>query len=274
VRALECGPADGPPVFLVHGWSCSVYVYRKSYRALADAGFRVMAADLKGHGLSAKPLAPCEYTRDAMAAHVLDIMDAFGVSQAALVGHSMGGAIATQVALRAPERVSRLVLLAPVGFGEVNLLRLLKLVTPRAVTPLLPHLVFRWTVTLGLRLAYGGIGGFDRRDVDEYWAPTQFPEFVRAMRELAHAFSWDAVTEDDLGQLLTPTLILFGTADRFVRPGRAEELARAMPNGRCEMIERGGHIIIEEAASRVNDAVANFLREPAPAAMGPVQRLP
>jgi pimeloyl-ACP methyl ester carboxylesterase len=166
------------------------------------------------------------------------------------------------------------VLLAPVGFGEVNLLRLLKLATPSAIAPLLPYLVPRWTVTLGLRLAYGGLGRFDRRDVDEYWAPTQFPEFVCAMRELAHAFSWDTVTEDDLRRLATPALILFGTADRFVRPGRAEELARAMPNGRCEMIEGGGHVIPEEAPGRVNDAVVDFLREPMSAPCGPVQRVP
>jgi len=261
-------------VLLVHGWSCSVYVYRKNYRALAEAGFRVVAADLKGHGLSGKPLAPGEYTRDAMAAHVLDVMDALGVPHAALVGHSMGGAVATQVALRVPERVSRLVLLAPVGFGEVNLLRLLRLVTPPAVTPLLPYVVPRWTVTLGLRLAYGKIGRFDQRDVDEYWAPTQFPEFVCAMRELVHAFAWDAVTEDDLRRLPMPALILFGTAERFVRPRRAEELARAMPNARCEMIEGGGHVIPEEAPGRVNDAIVDFLREPAIMAWDPAQRLP
>src|SRR5919112_4997741 len=86
VRVLACGPADGPPLLFVHGWSCSLYVFRKNYAAAASAGFRVYAPDLKGHGLSDKPLTPGEYTAAAMSAHVQEIMDGLGVSSAALVG--------------------------------------------------------------------------------------------------------------------------------------------------------------------------------------------
>jgi 4,5:9,10-diseco-3-hydroxy-5,9,17-trioxoandrosta-1(10),2-diene-4-oate hydrolase len=260
VRALECGPPDGAPLLFVHGWCCSLYTFRKSYRALADAGYRVMAADLKGHGLSDKPLRAGEYTADAMAAHVLQVMDAFGVHRATIVAHSMGGAIATRTALRAPDRVNRLILLAPVGFGEVNLMSVVKLLTPAVINPALRYLVPRWAVAVGLRLAYGEHGRPEPQDVDEYWAPTQFPDFVRAMRELAHAFPWDAVTEEDLRRLRTPTLVMFGTGDRLVGPGRAEELSRALPNGRCELVPGAGHALPEEAPDWVNAAIADFAR--------------
>lgn len=263
VRVLACGAADGPPLLFVHGWSCSLYVFRKNFAAAARAGFRVYAPDLKGHGLSDKPLAPGEYTAAAMSAHVREIMDALGVSSAVLVGHSMGGAIAARVALDEPARVAQLVLLAPVGFGEASLVALARAITPRFIAPLLPYAVPRWVVTLGLRLAYGRLGRHTSRDVDEYWAPAQFRAFPLAMRQLLHAFDWGAVDEADLARLEAPALVMFGTRDRFVSPLQAERLASAMRDGKCELIEGAGHVIPEEAPERVNAAVLRFLGAPA-----------
>jgi pimeloyl-ACP methyl ester carboxylesterase len=265
VRVLACGPADGPPLLFVHGWSCSVYVFRKNFAAAARAGFRVYAPDLKGHGLSDKPLARGEYTAEAMSAHVREIMDALGLSSAVLVGHSMGGAIAARLAFEAPARVTRLILLSPVGFGEVSLVAVTRAVTPRVIAPVLPYAVPRWVVSLGLRLAYGDLGRHSSRDVDEYWAPAQFRAFPLAMRELLHAFDWGAVSEADLARLGAPTLVMFGTRDRFVSPLQAERLASAIPNGQCELIEGAGHVIPEEAPERVNAAVLRFLGAPATA---------
>ena len=265
VRVLACGPADGPPLLFVHGWSCSLYVFRKNYAAAAAAGFRVYAPDLKGHGLSDKPLGPGEYTAAAMSTHVREIMDALGVPSAALVGHSMGGAIAARVALDAPARVTRLVLLSPVGFGEVSLVALARAITPRFIAPLLPYAVPRWVVALGLRLAYGGLGRHTSRDVDEYWAPTQFRAFPLAMRQLLHAFDWGAVDEAGLAALSVPALVMFGTLDRFVSPRQAERLAAATPDGECQLVESAGHVIPEEAPDQVNAAVLRFLGAPATA---------
>jgi 4,5:9,10-diseco-3-hydroxy-5,9,17-trioxoandrosta-1(10),2-diene-4-oate hydrolase len=255
VRVLEAGPAHGVPVFFVHGWACSIYVFRRNYAALADAGYRVVAADLKGHGLSDKPLDTAEYTLDAMGRHVLEIMDALALRRAALVGHSLGGALAVRTALQAPERVSRLALLAPVGIGVVSLMRLLQLLTPRVIAPLLPYMAPRWTVAAGLHLVYGGIGTFDARDVDEYWAPTQFPEFVHAMRELLHAFYWDPGERSELSRIEQPTLVMFGTRDRVVHPRALETVVGCLPRGRFELVEGGGHTIPEEAPGQVNAAL-------------------
>src|SRR6266704_6680 len=61
VRVVERGDPSSPPIVLVHGWGCSAYVFRRNMPALAAAGFRAIAVDLKGHGLSDKPLALEEY---------------------------------------------------------------------------------------------------------------------------------------------------------------------------------------------------------------------
>ena len=76
VRVVERGDPASPPVLFVHGWGCSVYVFRRNMPALADAGYRAMAVDLKGHGLSDKPISPDEYTIDAMVEHLRDILAA------------------------------------------------------------------------------------------------------------------------------------------------------------------------------------------------------
>lgn len=259
VRALESGPADGAPVFLIHGWACSVYSFRRNLGALAAAGFRVMTADLKGHGLSDKPLGRGEYETEAMVAHVLQILDALGVRRGVLVGHSMGGALALDVAMRAPERVSRVALLDPVGLGPAPIIAVVRALTPRVVAPLLPPLVRRWLVSVVLRFAYGRFGGFTSRDVDEYWAPTQFPETVLAAREMAHQFTWSPQPAERLGTLRIPALVVFGTRDRLVPARSAVRLVRALPDVRLELIDGAGHVTPEEAPARVNSLLLDFL---------------
>lgn len=259
VRALECGPENGPPVFFVHGWACSVYSFRRNLAELAAAGFRVLTADLKGHGLSDKPTAPGEYDPEALSAHVLEILDALDVGRATLVGHSMGGALALDVAMREPERVCRLALFSSVGLGEAGLIGALRLLTPRALGALYPHVVRRWMVPLVLRAAYGRRGGFSPRDVDEYWAPTQFPEAVYAARAEAHEFVWSPVPAERLRTLACPALVVFGTRDRFVHARSARRLVEALPDVRLHFVEGAGHVVMEEAPDEVNRMLAEFV---------------
>ena len=75
IRVVERGDPDAPPVVLVHGWGCSAYVFRQNMPALADGGFRAIAFDLKGHGLSDKPQTADEYTVDAMVEHLREVLD-------------------------------------------------------------------------------------------------------------------------------------------------------------------------------------------------------
>jgi pimeloyl-ACP methyl ester carboxylesterase len=259
VRVLECGVPTGPPVVLLHGWCCSVYTFHRNLCALTELGCRVVVADLKGHGLSDKPLAAGEYTLERMADHALEIMDALGIGRAALVGHSMGCAIAVAVALRCPERVSRLALLAPAGFGAITALPIAQLLTPRFLTPLLPRLVRRWMIAFVLRLAYAWDSRITPRDVDEYYAPTQFPEFARAMRALLHEFQWAPGERADLARLGAPTLVMFGTRDRLVYNPSVEAMVRTIPDVTLDVVEGAGHVLTEEAPDRVNARLAAFI---------------
>jgi pimeloyl-ACP methyl ester carboxylesterase len=265
VRVVEAGPADGDPVLLVHGWGCSVYGYRRVIPALAEAGHRVVAFDLKGHGLSEKPAGESEYTRDAMRDHVIDVLDALGIDHVSLlVGHSMGGAIAGAVAGAVPGRVDRLALLAPVGFGKVWAVAGARLLTPTVVSPALARLFGRWTVAATLRLAFSDRSAREAGDVDQYWAPSQFPEYIAALRHLVHSFDWDAASPDELRRISAPTLLMVGTHDRIIRWRDVESLTREIPGATVRFVSGSGHVLPEERPREVNDALIELLAvEPA-----------
>jgi pimeloyl-ACP methyl ester carboxylesterase len=261
VRVIECGDPEAERiVFCVHGWACSAYSYRRLMPMLATLGMRAVAIDLPGHGLSEKPGDPKLYVLDAQANCVLAAMDALGIVRATLVGHSMGGPICARAAVVAPGRVIALALLAPAGFGTEWDLLILRGLTPRVVEPLLPHLLRRWMIAFVLRAAYGRISRPSERDVDEYWAPSQFSGFVPAMWALLHHFDWDAGTEHGFAKIAVPTVILDGSRDNFVIRRWVRRYAELLPNAEFTIIDDCGHVVPEEAPEAVACAIGALIR--------------
>jgi len=258
VRVIECGDPDAPPVVLLSGWGGCVYLYRKNLPALAAAGWRAIAVDLKGQGLSDKPSDPLEYSSPKMTAHVLEILDALGLTRVRLIGQSMAGKIAANVALVAPERVERLVLIGAVGIGKVRGSAMLAHL-PLKSLELLGPLTARWTFVAVLRRAYGSLVRPTARDVDEYYAPTLDPNFVRALFLLLREFDWRLLTPEELGRLTMPVLVIAGTEDHVVTPDRVDRCVARMPDGRSLVIPKAGHIPNEEASETVNHALTDFL---------------
>ena len=260
LRVLDAGPPEGPPVLLLHGWAISAYLWRQNISALAAAGFRVFAPDLPGHGLSDAPQARGSYTLDAMTARTSLLLDALGLEQAAVVAQSMGGRIAVELARRSTDRVTRLVLFGPVGFGDISPAQAYVPFVPPLPGALLANLIPRRLVDVIQRRVYGKLGWFTERDVDEYWAPTQFSPVVAAQVQMLREFDWAPLEEHALAMLDTPTLVVFGTRDRTVRPVHAARLVAAMPAARLRWIEDGGHTVMEEVPHDVNAMIISFLK--------------
>ena len=110
VNVLELG--TGKPVLLIHGWSLSHEVWDRQIRVLAEAGHRVLAMDLRGHGTSDAPLTGYDIERLAADGH--EVLSAFGASGATVVGWSLGGMTALRMAHTSPE-VAKVVLIASNG---------------------------------------------------------------------------------------------------------------------------------------------------------------
>jgi len=259
MRVLESGPPDGTPLVLLHGWAISAYLWRHNIEPLARAGFRVHAPDLPGHGLSDAPLEKGSYTLEALADDVAALFDVLGLEHTAAVAQSMGGRIALELARR--HRVTRLALFGPVGFGNVPTTQELASILPAIPAALASLLVPREVVEIVQRRVYGKIGWFTDRDVDEYWAPTQRPAVVQAAMQMLREFDWRRLKREALAEIAAPTMVVFGTLDGTVKPVNTEELVKALPHGRMEWIEGGGHVVMEEVPEYVNGLLLDFLEE-------------
>jgi pimeloyl-ACP methyl ester carboxylesterase len=264
VRVIERGDPGAAPVLFVHGWGCSVYIFRRNMPVLADAGFRAIAVDLKGHGLSDKPVESAEYTVDSLVEHLHDILDALGLQRPALVGHSLGGSLIYHFATKYQTRVQCLGLLAPVGLKGVPLMRLYRAATPKLFAPIFGRIKPRRIVKLALWRVYGHRGHFTKRDVEEFLAPSQFPEFALAVRELLHSYDWKAADHRELKSLDLPAVGLWGALDHLMpRDGMGVYLP-LLPRIILQPIPGAGHIIPEETPQEVNTALLGLLRAAAP----------
>lgn len=266
LRTVECAPNDAPsappraPVVLcVHGWACSAYSFNALLPLLAREGARGIAIDLPGCGLSDMPPDPAHYTLDALVQAVLDTMDALDIERALLVGHSMGGPIVARLAATAPGRVRALALLAPAGFGGELSVRVGRWLTPRAIAPALPSLVPRWSIRLVFAFAFGRLYHPTARDIDEYWAPTQFPAFVHAQWDLLHRFDWRAGTDGSFATVSVPTLVMDGTEDHFIVRRWVRRYVETITPGRYVAVEGCGHVVMEEAPEQVMQALRPLL---------------
>jgi len=260
IRVVERGDPSWPPVMLVHGWGCSVYVFRYNLPALAEAGFRSIAVDLKGHGLSDKPLASDEYTIDSLVEHLRDILDALGLERPALAGHSLGGSLIYHFASRYPERARCLGMLSPVGLKGVPLMWLYRLLTPAALMPILRQINPRVVVKRALKRVYGKRGHFTKRDVEEYLAPSQFPEYALAMRELLHSYDWNAADHRQLATVNLPAVGVWGSLDHMMPDDGMGIFVPLVPQIVLRAIPDAGHVITEETPDEVNESLIGLFR--------------
>src|SRR5437764_11480296 len=142
----------GPVVVLIHGITGSSVTWEEVIEPLAER-YTVVAPDLLGHGESAKPRG--DYSLGAYASGIRDLIAALGHSHATVVGHSLGGGIAMQMAYQFPERVERLVLVSSGGLGDEVAL-LLRAATLPGAEHVLPLLRRGWARKVG-RVAGRGL---------------------------------------------------------------------------------------------------------------------
>lgn len=260
VRVVERGERDAPPVLMIHGWGCSTYIYRDNMPAIAAAGFRAIAFDLKGHGLSDKPQNESEYTIDALIEHVGEVIDALELDRPTLVGHSLGGSLAYHFASQHPHRQRALALLSPVGLTGVPLMTIYRLLTPSFLLPLMRRVKPTTVVKMALHRVYGKRGNPTSRDLAEYLAPSQFPDYAGAVRALLHTYDWSAAKTRDLRQAILPAIGMWGTLDHMMPKEGMRIYVPLIPGIELRPIQDAGHVIPEETPQEVNSGLLDLLR--------------
>jgi pimeloyl-ACP methyl ester carboxylesterase len=247
-------------VILIHGLMDSAEQWRKNIDALAQT-HRVWAIDLIGFGFSSRITTPT-YSMKMFARSIREFMDAQGIARASIIGHSLGGAIALEFAHDCPERVAKLVLIAPATYllqfrPELKMARHL---------PTVPRALIGWTMTnrrareRALRDALGDPAHFDPEELARRIRPTH----VRGTADALVAMLGSPHGSDlprDLEKITAPTLILWGDRDRAVPLRHGCHHVRALPNAQFAVIENAGHIPQFEYPDIVNELMLQFLNK-------------
>lgn len=245
----EQGEARGEPIILLHGYSDSWFSYSKVLAPLSRET-RVFALDLRGHGKTDKPKSG--YRMRDLAADVLAFMDAKGVVRATVIGHSMGGLVAQQVALAAPKRVSHLVLVATgksatafVGWNELE----------QAVSTLSDPVPDAFAREFQLSTVHVPLGDqFINRVVSESLRLS-----AHTWRELAAGMKATAPAAA-LGTSGIPTLVLHGEKDLYVTAAVTDDLAAMVNAKQRKTYAITGHAIHWERPAEFASDVLAFLK--------------
>lgn len=252
-------------MLFLHGLGHSTHGWRKVIPPIAAAGYRCLAVDLPGFGYSDKP---GSYTMQSYVDFVAAWLDLHCIDRAALVGNSMGGAIATAVAALKPERTAAAVLVDPGGFGpEVSWL--LRLAGLRIVRHL-PGRLTRRRVRRGLAGIFADPSLVEDEDIDRIIELDRLPGTRDSFLEIAHnAIGLRGVRPDQhLGELArditAPTLVMWGERDRVIPPSHAQRATDAIRGARLVMIENCGHCPQLEVPQRFTEEVLAFLRQAYP----------
>jgi len=225
------------------GWFRQTRFFRKYYR--------VITFDNRGAGRSGKPPGP--YSTGMMADDTVKLMDLLGIESAHVVGMSMGGMIAQELALNYPQRVMKLVLASTyarrneTSGDAVDQAKFARL-TPQQITGAMVGLAFNKPF---YRFAFGLLARVMTR-------------FTKAADRAGTEGQGEACVRHDtlerLSSIVAPTLVIVGTADRLINPASSEVMAARIPNARLVEVEGGSHYFSFEMANVFNREVLSFLR--------------
>jgi pimeloyl-ACP methyl ester carboxylesterase len=255
---------EGETILLIHGMAGSSRTWREVMPGLSEH-HRVLAPDLLGHGESAKPLG--DYSLGAHASGLRDLLGLLGIERATVVGQSLGGGVAMQLAYQHPEVCERLVLVSSGGLGrDVSwILRLLSLPGSELFLPFIApgvvrdrgNPVSRWLHDHGIRaphiaemwLAYRSLTETENRHA-----------FVKTLRSVVDAGGQTVSALDRLYLAAAlPTLIIWGADDPIIPVAHAHTAHELIPGSRLEIFEGVGHFPQVEAPQRFVATLLDFL---------------
>lgn len=248
---------QGPAVVFLHGSGSGASGhsnFKGNYPVIVEGGFRAIVPDLIGYGYSDKP-DDVEYSLDFFVECLKQTLDAAGVERASLVGNSLGGAIAIKYALDYPDRVDKLVLMAPGGvedqpdYFKMPGMQLMREVftSPEPLTPERMKQFFIDAFVVDPSVIEDEL-------VQERWATAQLqnPQVVKSMTV--------PNMTDRLPELRGPTLVFWGMDERMMPESGIMKLAKGCRNAQIVLLSECGHWVMLEHRDLFNRMTLDFLR--------------
>lgn len=269
---VEAGPVDGPIVVLLHGFPDFWYSWRHQIPALAAAGLRVIAPDMRGYNLSSKPAEVSAYEPRRVAADIRDLIRERGASKACVAGHDWGAAIAWVLAMAHPEVVERLAILN-VPHPRLMLEALRRPGRQIAKSwymfffqlPWLPEQAVRVDDWRAFRYGFehdARAGAFTPEDIDRYREAWSQPGAITATMNYYRASMRrpPGRGRHELTPISAPTLVIWGERDRYLSSSLAEPDRTDVPGlERVVRIPEASHWVQHDEPDRVSELlIAHF----------------
>jgi pimeloyl-ACP methyl ester carboxylesterase len=263
------GIANGHTVMLLHGNNFGGFYFGVIIEGLIDAGFRVIVPDQIGYGKSSKPIAPYNFSSQARNTHL--ILQEEGIEKVALVGHSMGGMLATRFTTQYPDSVERLVIYNPIGLSDGRFNRPMTPVdqiyervlqtdyqsTRRSLSRYVGHDPSAWNDEFELYT----------RIRTSWTLSSDWPRLAMVQSIISQMLYGDPVVYD-WAHIRVPTLAFGGAEDLLLGPAetfqeRMRVLAETVPNGngRLHLIPGLGHVPHLEDADAIVVPLVEYLLE-------------
>jgi len=272
VRLHYVEAGEGPLVVLLHGFPEFWFSWRFQIPALAAAGFRVVAPDMRGYNLSSRPSDVAAYDTDRLAADVRDLVPELGAERALLAGHDWGAAVAWVTAMNHPEVVERLAILnVPHPRRMLQGLR-----RPRQLArswyvfsfqlPWLPERAARLRRWWVFRTAFedARAGAFTPEDIDRYVEAWSQPGAPAAMLNYYRAAARQSPgrAETRIRSVHAPTLVIWGERDRYLEADLAEPERADVPNlERVVRLPEASHWVHQDEPARVSQLLIDFFAD-------------
>jgi 3-oxoadipate enol-lactonase len=246
---------EGPPILLIMGLGYSADMWWRLLPALTAGGYRTIRFDNRGVGRTGVPTGP--YPVETMAADALAVLDAAGETSAHVLGVSMGGFIAQEVALSAPGKVRSLILGCTATGGDEMVPA-----EPAAMEMAAARVSMTPEEAAEVAVPFVYAKGTPRSVIDEDFAvrlalPTSAEGYAN---QLAGVVGWTGGAAR-LSAITVPTLILQGDEDRLVNPANAAVLAAAIEGARVEVLEGASHVFFSDPPPAAATAILGFLDE-------------
>lgn len=280
---VEAGDPAGPLVVLLHGFPGFWYCWRHQIPTLAAAGFRVVAPDMRGYGLSDKPPSVCDYAMPHLVADVVGLARHLGAERFDLVGHDWGGVIAFPVAAWHSDQVRRLAVLnAPHPAAYLREVR--RVDPPKQLLrswyafffqlPWLPEALLSWNDYAALKelLRHDPArpGAFTADDVTRYVAAWSRPQAMKSTINYYRANLRRSPVElaRSTHHIPMPTLLIWGERDNALVPELTEGLEGWVPDLRVRRLPRASHWVQHDEPEKVSRWLVEFFGDGAPRRAG------
>lgn len=253
---------EGRPVVLIHGTPSHSYIWREVIPGLEGAGYRVLAYDLLGYGLSERPLTAD--TSVAAQARILEgLLDVWGIEQADVVAHDIGGATAMILAVRRPERFRSLTLIDTVSYDSWPSRSWQAIIRDHLHEyHRMPLEDFREMMIRQLSMTVYDKGRMSGEVLEAYLAPlsSDLGKASFFAHQVSHYDSrYTQEITGDLKRLPIPTRVLWAEQDEWQPLSYGRHLAEDIPGASLEVIPEAGHFLMEDAPEKVVEELRGFL---------------